>query len=492
MPDTKPKSRFLFLDESPPSRSGSLLGFLAFLIPLILFLFTAMREPQFHGDYIKLAFLGKIWGIGHPPGFPLYLMLDGLISYLPIGILTFRVTLISCVTAAIASHLTYRIGRLIGFPVYLCLGVALMASTAKTMWFQAIIPEVYALHIFLVVGAAWLLLKWETTGDNRWFNGAIWVFILSLANHPTAVLAFPGLLAFALMFRPRVFLKSTTWINAVAAILVVVGLYAYILIRSSYHPLNNEGEIDGNLQRFIYYIEAHRYWDQVMSQGWAKQWETLKLLLFAVSMAFTPLGIVLPVMGVRSESKSSLRHSILFAAIPACLIASDFIYNTNEPESYLAASIPFLSIMTGSALYYIYNKYHTLKIERIIQAFYIVVILAHIAVTPFFINMSRPSPLYHEAQAIVSLVQTPCYIYAPEYVRAMLCCYSAYADRLAGDGRVIMEQQREEGWNPDDVRKRINDGFHVYVYPEPDMGRFPGLVLNVVDEKLQLYEIGIE
>src|SRR5207244_13128185 len=112
---------------------------------------------------------GAVWGVPHPPGYPLHTMLLGaFVRLVRIGSLAFRANLFSSLCAAIAVALAYRIGRRLGAQRPAALAAAICLATGVTFWWQAGVAEVYALDAVLA-GASWLaLLTWlETPARGR-------------------------------------------------------------------------------------------------------------------------------------------------------------------------------------------------------------------------------------------------------------------------------------------------------------------------------------
>src|ERR671927_1791980 len=54
-----------------------------------------------------------VLGVGHPTGYPTYMMLTHLFTYLPVGDVAYRVNLASAVYGVLAVALVYRAGLLL-------------------------------------------------------------------------------------------------------------------------------------------------------------------------------------------------------------------------------------------------------------------------------------------------------------------------------------------------------------------------------------------
>lgn len=150
-------------------------------------------------------------------GYPLYFAVIGLFVHaLPVE--AARATnLASAVAAAVAVGLVVLVGAELGGTLVAGLVAGLLLAGSYTFWSQAIIAEVYALHL-LIVGACLLaLISWYRR-PSMWRLGLFFaVYALGFGNHLSMVLLFPGFALFLLiaapggpreMVRPRVVLLA--------------------------------------------------------------------------------------------------------------------------------------------------------------------------------------------------------------------------------------------------------------------------------------------
>jgi hypothetical protein len=473
-----PKS-LRWLDEPEISWIGILFGVLTFIVPLMLYLVTAMREPGINGDYAKFAFIGIFWGIPHTTGFPLYLMLDGLASPLPIGTHMFRIAALSAVLVAMSTHLTYRTCRLLKFSSLLALGVALLVASGHSVWMQGVIPEVYALNILLLIAPVWVLVKWDVTNDDRWFYVAIWLHILSYGNHLTVLFALPGLIIFALVRKPSVFIKGQTWIHAGSAIAVVLGLYGYILVRSTQNPVYNEGHINGDIQKFIYYITAQDYranWTQYSSNEKHDRW---KLFVTLSKTAFSNAGWFAMWLGICAAMFRDWRKAILIVLVPAGIMTASLVWKAEEPESYYAPCFLFSGILIGSLGVLIAetgsrllsssqdkNKQQSIAgmvINMVVSIVLIIGMLVNTQTNLKQLNFSKPNPEYARAKRITMAIQPQSLVFTAEYRYTMAIVYALRADKVRSDVAGIKATQT---WDAKVAQDALNEGTHVYAFAE--------------------------
>ncbi|MCA9939074.1 MAG: DUF2723 domain-containing protein [Anaerolineales bacterium] len=165
----------------------------AALIALGVYLLTIapdLTTAHFGGDGGELITAAITRGVPHPPGYPTYLLLSKLFSYLPLGTVAFRFNLFSALCTAAAaglvaaathawSHQPHPIGSL---------AAALSFAFAPLVWSQALIAEVYGLNLLLVAAVLWA----TATRRPPFWRGLL--LGLALTTHLTSLLLLPLLL----------------------------------------------------------------------------------------------------------------------------------------------------------------------------------------------------------------------------------------------------------------------------------------------------------
>jgi hypothetical protein len=172
----------------------------------------------------------SVLGIGHPTGYPTYMMLTHLFTYLPIGNPAYGINLASAVFGVAAVLVVYLAGlRLCGRAVAAAAG-ALAFGLSDAFWGQAVIPEVYTLEALLVALLILALLVWRDTRADRYLLLSVFLVGLSLTHHLTSVLLVPAALAF-------VFLSDRSVFSKVGLVLKSFGLFLLGLLPILYLPM---------------------------------------------------------------------------------------------------------------------------------------------------------------------------------------------------------------------------------------------------------------
>jgi hypothetical protein len=234
--------------DNPPGGEGSLrragvllagLGVFAFF--LVLYLGTLaptvlyLQDPKLL-DAVMLQMQVSVLGISHPTGYPTYLMLTHLFTYLPFGDPAYRVNLASAVYAALAVVAVYVAGLLLSRRVVAAASGALAFGVGTALWSQAVIAEVYTFNALLVSVTIVVLLLWREHRKDRYLLLSAFLAGLCLTNHLTSGLLLPAGLLFVALVDWRRLVDVRLVVKGV--LLFVLGLtpYLYLPIRAAMDP----------------------------------------------------------------------------------------------------------------------------------------------------------------------------------------------------------------------------------------------------------------
>lgn len=129
------------------------------------------------GELITAAVTG---GIPHPPGYPTYMLLGKVISWLPCHPVAYCFNLFSAIcTAGAAAGVTAIAQHLSKSPI-LALSCGLTLAFMPLVWSQALITEVYGLNLFVLTLVLWSLYTQKSSYLSGFLCG------LSLTTHLTS------------------------------------------------------------------------------------------------------------------------------------------------------------------------------------------------------------------------------------------------------------------------------------------------------------------
>ncbi|WP_166395273.1 glycosyltransferase family 117 protein [Rubrobacter marinus] len=230
------------------ARTGAAaLGALTVLLVFVLYLGTLAPTVLYY-DYPELfdpAMLqaeAAVLGIGHPSGYPTYMMLTHLFTYLPIGDAAYGVNLASAVYGALAVAVIYGAGlRLSGQAVAAAVG-ALALGVSPLFWSQAVIAEVYTLNALFVAVVVAVLLLWRDRREDRYLMLAALLVGLSLTHHLTSGLLIPAGLAFVFVVDRKKLRRGGLLLRSLGLFLVGLLPYLYLPIRAAMEAPLNEAD----------------------------------------------------------------------------------------------------------------------------------------------------------------------------------------------------------------------------------------------------------
>ena len=216
-------------------------------LSLAIYLRTLARDVL-PGDPGEFHFAAWRWGLAHPTGYPLYLILGGLwqralalLGVSPAAALN-ALSAIFAALAVLGMYVLVRQAPVENASVSRTVAAfaGLLLAVNFTFWSQALIAEVYTLHALLLLallvalGAVGPCGKWDARVDaSRRLTAVALIAGLSLAHHAMTLLAAPAVLLYlwaAGLKWGRLSWRS--WGAMAAAFALPLLLYAYIPLRS--------------------------------------------------------------------------------------------------------------------------------------------------------------------------------------------------------------------------------------------------------------------
>jgi hypothetical protein len=224
--------------------------YLGTLAPTVLYL----KGPRLL-DAVMLQMQVSVLGITHPTGYPTYLMLTHLFTYLPFGDPAYRVNLGSAVYAALAVVTVYVAGLLLSRRVVAAASGALAFGLGVALWSQAVIAEVYTLNALLVAVTIVALLLWREYRKDRYLLLSAFLLGLCLTNHLTSGLLLPASLLLVALVDWRKLVDVRLMVKG--ALLFLLGLtpYLYLPIRAAMDPPMDANN-PTNFARFWYVVSG--------------------------------------------------------------------------------------------------------------------------------------------------------------------------------------------------------------------------------------------
>lgn len=279
----------------------------AFCLPLLLYTLT-LAPTIYNLDSAELTTAAATNGIVRATGYPLYLLLGKVWSWLPVGDVGFRMNLFSAVCGAATIFLLDRILRRLDVGSWARLGALGLLATAPYFWALSLIAEVYTLHTALMAATLLLLLRWAGDPGPRRLAWPVLLATLSLGNHAATVLLLPGYAFFVLATHPRELTKGRVWLAASLALLAGAAVFLVLPLRYSADPaFNYAGHYDASgafvpvdlttLDGVWWLVSGKSFAGQMFGYGLTEIWPQVAAFGRQLWAAFFAVGVAPALLG---------------------------------------------------------------------------------------------------------------------------------------------------------------------------------------------------
>ena len=306
------------------------------------------------GELIAAAVTG---GVPHPPGYPLYtLLLGGWLDLLglvaPATELAWRGNLFSALLAALSVGVTVLTAghifrnRQLSWLWTLLAGLAWAVSFLP--WSQAVITEVYALHMLAMTLLAWAVLVHP---DRPML--LIPIVAMGMANHLTFGLLLPAALYYMWAMRAGNRAFQRTILAMALGVLLGMALYLRIPLLATGNgrpPPVNWGYAD-NWQGFIWLVSGSAYRGYLFDGPLQSSISRLAAWANTLATQLTPIGLGLALWGLAywDEVWPKGRTFALLWILPISVYS--LVYYTRDNEIYLLPVVWMLALLFASGVY---------------------------------------------------------------------------------------------------------------------------------------------
>lgn len=251
-----------------------------------------------HGlfDSMMLQTRAYILGIPNPTGYPTYMMITHLFTYLPIGDPAYRVNLASATFAAAGVFVIFCLCRRLTGYVVPSAAAALLFGLSQDFWSQAVITEVYTLNVLLISLVMLVLLVWREKGGDRYLLLTAFLCGICLTHHLTSGLLIPAGLLFVALVDWRKLIQWRLVLKVVGLFLVGLTPYLYLPIRASMNPPLNEAD-PSNLKNFVALVTGSRFDKKMLSYGIEGLPGRFDMYVHSLTQQFDPAFVVVSLVG---------------------------------------------------------------------------------------------------------------------------------------------------------------------------------------------------
>jgi transmembrane protein TMEM260 (protein O-mannosyltransferase) len=321
---------------------------ISFVLALVLYARTAARTitTRYGGaDGGELAATALSGGVAHPSGYPTYMLLARTALLLPFGEPAARLALLSAGCAALAVACTAAVvAGIAPQQRQLSSGIAALAAgsyaglslaVSPSVWSQAIIVEVYALHLLWLALSTLLGLYWLRTERTGTLLSGAFCLGLGLGTHLTLLSFMPAaLLAWRLAPRRPALSARLRWALA-GALLLGISVYGLLPLWSARGAMPSWGD-QRTLAGFWAHVSGAEYRYLV---GAAPPAQRISRLSFAARDLLTqpgPVGLALGLWFGLPYGWAQQRPLIVFiASVALCNLLFASIYGGDHSAVYL-------------------------------------------------------------------------------------------------------------------------------------------------------------
>lgn len=413
-----------------------------------LLLYGATAAPgivEFFDDTLEFQVVGPTFGIAHPTGYPLYILLSGLWTrfLFPFGEWAWRMNLFSALTGALALALLARTGTHLALepsntdPVRQTRGLAhlrmvlgglapvIVFGLGAVWWSQTTEAEVYGLHLVfvaLILNQTLVILQSSRLRHSPPKNRpappqyrpllllCLWIG-LGLTHHRMVVLLLPAVAVVLLWQMPWLLRPGRHWAGLLAALLGPLLLYLWIPLRAQMGVRDLHGSYENSWQGFWDHVLARRYvafFDQnpLMIERGPAEW----LQLFVEQMGWPGLilagvGLLHPLLARRLTPAWLL---VILALAANLLFALN--YRVGDVEVFLLPAFFTLALLAGLGFMWLWRLLAVASVPRAVAPTTAIVLLGVLILglggrTPFTSRAQEWAA--HDAAYLLATVDFP-------------------------------------------------------------------------------------
>lgn len=183
-------------NSHPLTRHDIILATVIFFASLVLYIRT-LAPGLLYGDSAEFQTLAIAFGITHPNGYPVFVLLMRLFTaLLPIGDLAWRVNLFSAVCGSLTAVFVYLIVRILAGSRFGAIAGSIILIINPIFWWNSILIEVYVPAAMFVTAVILLTLLWKQTDNPRYLGFAGLIGGLGLGLHGTVPVLAPAVLVY--------------------------------------------------------------------------------------------------------------------------------------------------------------------------------------------------------------------------------------------------------------------------------------------------------
>ena len=287
-------------------------------------------------------------------GYPLYFALGHLALWITGAEPAHAANLMSAATAAVACGVIAPVASRLSGSIVAGVAAALLFAVSYTFWSQAVIAEVYALHIALVALTLLLILRWAEQPTLARLTLFFAAYAIAFGNHLSMILLAPAFTLFLMVESPggwRAIVAPR--VVAIALLCAVAGASQYWWNLRSLWLLPGVDPPDGALDAL------RQFWFDVTKSDWRDTMvmnvpqsmvrDHAAMYWFDLKQQFGVAGPLLAAAGLVEVARTNTRRALLVFLLWAVNAGFAFSYNVGDAHVFYLPSHLVIALLAAPA-----------------------------------------------------------------------------------------------------------------------------------------------
>ncbi len=439
-----------------PNALENLFCALVFFFSLALYVKT-LCPAVFWWDSGELIANIAVLGIPHRPGFPIYVLLGKIFSFLPLGSFAWRVNFLSALFASFSLAILFKVFQRslnLFFPRMIEKGKSVLLSSLSfvlvfgftySFWIQAVRAEVYSLNVLFFSLLLLSGISYLKDGRTKYVYLFFFLLGLGLGNHHLSLLStIPAFLMLFLVYAPGVFLHLKKIFFQVLFLLLGLSIYLYLPIRSISHPPLVWGKTESisSAASFVFALDTMTNLNLDFLSNIAEKISQMGLLFYD-QLTFLCLAVSLLGFFLLLRNGRKLLIFLLLLIMGNCavtiFITTELIPTNPDLHGYLIFSVFALTFSFGMGIFFLLNLMRGLSPPI---RYLIMMVLGFISLSPLFqhyteANLSRNRIAHNYGLSVIARLDSNSILFVDNVNLNFILRELLHAEEIRKDVEVI-------------------------------------------------------
>lgn len=352
----------------------------------------------YSGDIGDLVSASCLRGVAHPPGYPLFVMIGGLLCRAPLSLPPVsKVALLSVISSTIGLVLYYFFSLRETQSKVIASISTLTLAFSYLFWLHAEVPEVFGMNNFFAIAILSCAIFFRRTKKLTYLYCLFFLCLLAFTHHQTIVFLYPGVFIFLFGSLRSILTQKRVLIRLLALGAMSALPYWYIFVASKYNPPVNWDSVH-DFRTFVHLLLRKDYGGFAPSVAngipinvkGIVVLEYFKTLLSTFSFQILSVAILGALYLFRKEKR-------FFAALLISFILTGpffIFYSTTIITSVAAWGVLERFYVLSTVVFMFFVPYGLLSLDRFLKAFvptlyFRRILLGYFFIVPFFLFLSN-------------------------------------------------------------------------------------------------------